>query len=101
MGWCVLDLKKPEKVLYVSDAPALTPEAPYEIERNPIPQVDMANFKTGVRVVFPQGLVERGEDLLVYYGAGDVSVAAARVNKRELLTSLEEAIKHKKGGVPL
>ena len=30
MGWCVLDLKKPEKVLYVSDAPALTPEAPYE-----------------------------------------------------------------------
>jgi len=101
MGWCVLDLKNPEKVLYVSDAPALTPEAPYEIERNPIPQVDMANFRTGVRVVFPQGLVERGEDFLVYYGAADVSVAAARVNKRELVTSLAEAIRLKKGGVPL
>jgi predicted GH43/DUF377 family glycosyl hydrolase len=101
MGWCVLDLKNPEKVLYVSDAPALTPEAPYEIEHNPIPQVDMANFKTGVRVVFPQGLVERGDDLLVYYGAADVSIAAARVNKRELIDSLAEAIKMNQGGIPL
>jgi len=101
MGWCVLDLKKPEKVLYVSDAPALTPEAPYEIERNGIPQVDMANFRTGVRVVFPQGLVERGEDLLVYYGAADISIGGARVNKRKLVASLGEAIEQKKGGVPL
>jgi predicted GH43/DUF377 family glycosyl hydrolase len=101
MGWCVLDLKKPERVLYVSDAPALTPEAPYEIERDAIPQVDMANFRTGVRVVFPQGFVERGEDFLVYYGAADVSVAGARVNKRELISSLGEAIRLKKGGVPL
>lgn len=101
MGWCVLDLKKPETVLYVSDAPALTPEAPYEIEHGEIPQVDPANFKTGVRVVFPQGLVERGDDLLVYYGAADVSVAAARVRKRDLIASLAEAIKLKQGGVPL
>jgi predicted GH43/DUF377 family glycosyl hydrolase len=101
MGWCVLDLKNPEKVLYVSDTPALTPEAPYEIELNEIPQVDMANFRTGVRVVFPQGLVERGDDLVVYYGAADTTVAAARVNKRELIASLAEAIKLKQGGVPL
>jgi predicted GH43/DUF377 family glycosyl hydrolase len=101
MGWCVLDLKNPEKVLYVSDTPALTPEAPYEIQRDSIPQVDMANFRTGVRVVFPQGLVERGEDFLVYYGAADVSVAGARVNKRELISSLREAIRLKQGGIPL
>ena len=101
MGWCVLDLKNPEKVLYVSDTPALMPEAPYEIELNEIPQVDMANFRTGVRVVFPQGLVERGDDLVVYYGAADTTVAAARVNKRELISSLAEAIKLKQGGVPL
>jgi predicted GH43/DUF377 family glycosyl hydrolase len=100
MGWCVLDPTKPERVLYVSDAPALTPEAPYEIQHNAIPQVDMANFRTGVRVVFPQGLVERGEDLLLYYGAADVSVAGARVNKRALISSLEEAIRLKAGGVP-
>ena len=101
MGWCVLDLKKPETVLYVSDAPALTPEAPYEIELGRIPQVDPANFKTGIRVVFPQGLVERGDDLLVYYGAADVSVGGARVRKRDLIDSLAEAIRLKQGGVPL
>ena len=89
MGWLLLEREKPEKVLYVSDAPALTPEAPYEIDAGPIPQVDMANFRTGVRVVFPQGLVERGDDLIVYYGAADVSVAAARVNKEALLASIE------------
>jgi predicted GH43/DUF377 family glycosyl hydrolase len=92
MGWCVLDHEQPEKVLYVSEAPALTPEASYEIEAGPIPQVDMANFTTGVRVVFPQGLVERGDDLIVYYGAGDTSVAGARVNKEALLASLEQAM---------
>jgi predicted GH43/DUF377 family glycosyl hydrolase len=37
----------------------------------------------------------------VYYGAADVSVAGARVNKRELVASLAEAIRLKKGGVPL
>lgn len=103
MGWCVLDLNEPEKVLYVSppDVPALTPEASYEIELGHIPQVDPANFMTGVRVVFPQGLVERGDDLIVYYGAADVSVAAARVSKRELVASLRTAIIEYRGGEPL
>ena len=97
MGWCVLDIDDPERVLYVSDAPALTPETPYEIELGDIPQVDRANFKTGVRVVFPQGLVERGDELLVYYGAADVCVAGARVNKRDLIASLKKAIETSKG----
>lgn len=101
MGWCVLDLTNPETVLYVSETPALTPEAPYEIERDDIPQVDPANFTGGVRVVFPQGLVEVGDDLLVYYGAADVSVAAARVNKRDLVDSLERAIASGDTGIAL
>ena len=101
MGWCVLDIDNPETVLYVSDSPALTPEAPYEIEASLIPQVDHAYFISGVRVVFAQGLVEMGDDLIVYYGSADVNVAAARVNKRELVDSLEKAIKLKQGGVPL
>jgi predicted GH43/DUF377 family glycosyl hydrolase len=99
MGWCVLDVAKPERVLYVSDEPALTPAAPYEVELQPIPQVDPANFKTGVRVVFPQGLVEREDDLILYYGAADVSVAGARVGQHELITSLEAAIRRKQGAV--
>lgn len=101
MGWCVLDLERPETVRYVSDAPALAPEAPYEIETGPIPQVDPANFPTGVRVVFPQGLVERDDELLVYYGAADVSVAGARVGKRALVDSLAAAIARGAGAAPL
>lgn len=101
MGWCVLDIKTPEKVLYVSDTPPLTPEAPYEIELGSIPQLDHSNFINGVRVVFAQGLVEIGDDLIVYYGGADVSVAAARVNKRDLVNSLESAIERGEGGAPL
>ncbi len=101
MGWCVLDADVPETVRYVSDAPALAPEAPYEIEHGPIPQVDPANFRTGVRVVFPQGLVERGDDRLVYYGAADVAVAGARVRTRDLVASLDAAIARGAGAPPL
>ena len=97
MGWCVLDRETPERVRYVSASPALAPEAAYEIEAGPIPQVDMANFPSGVRVVFPQGLVESGEDLLVYYGAGDVCVAGASVNRDALLDSIEAAIASDRG----
>jgi predicted GH43/DUF377 family glycosyl hydrolase len=92
MGWCVLDLANPEKVLYVSVAPALTPEAPYEIQQQPIPQVDMANFINGVRVVFPEGFIELGDDFIVYYGAADVSVGGARVNKRALIEGIRNEI---------
>jgi predicted GH43/DUF377 family glycosyl hydrolase len=92
MGWCVLDLVNPEKVLYVSVAPALTPEAPYEIQQQPIPQVDVANFINGVRVVFPEGFVELGDDFIVYYGAADVSVGGARVNKRALVEGIRNEI---------
>ena len=101
MGWCVLDLKHPETVRYVSDTPALTPEASYEIEFGDVPQVDHTNFIAGIKVVFPQGMVELGDDLLVYYGAADVAVAGARVNKRDLVDSIESAIERNQGGVPL
>jgi predicted GH43/DUF377 family glycosyl hydrolase len=99
MGWCMLDRDQPERVLYVSGPPALAPETSYEIEAGPLPQVDMASFRNGVRVVFPQGLIERDGDLLVYYGAGDVSVAAARVNRDALLDSIESAIGAGEAGV--
>ncbi|MEO6447184.1 MAG: hypothetical protein ABIZ91_14380 [Gemmatimonadaceae bacterium] len=101
MGWCVLDAERPEVVRYVSDVPALSPEAPYEIERRHVPQVDPANFPTGIRVVFPQGLVERGADFIVYYGAADVSVAGASVPRDALLASLASAIAEGRGGPPL
>lgn len=101
MGWCVLATDNPEKVVYVSDAAVLTPTAPYEMQQNPVPQVDMANFKNGVRVVFPEGLVEKGDDLLLYYGAAEVSVAAARVNKKALVEALGMEIRFNRSAAAL
>ncbi len=60
----------------------------------------MANFPDGVWVVFPEGTVERGEDLLVYYGAADVNVGVTRVNRAALLASLEAAIDSGEGASP-
>lgn len=91
MGWCLLDGSDPGRVRWVSREPALAPEAPYEIVRHPIPQVDMNNFTGGVRVVFPQGMVELGGELLVYYGAGDTFVAGARVARAALEDALDRA----------
>jgi predicted GH43/DUF377 family glycosyl hydrolase len=45
-----------------------------------------------VRVVFPEGLVELGDDLLVYYGAADVYVGGARVNKSALIAGIKNEI---------
>ncbi|GAC1352258.1 MAG: glycosidase [Polyangiales bacterium] len=101
MGWCVLEANDPKRVRYVSKTPALSPTAPYEHQLEPIPQVDMANFKTGIHVVFPEGMVERGEDLIIYYGAADVSIGGARVNKNALIDALEEEIAKGEGGSPL
>ena len=44
---------------------------------------------------------QKGEDFIVYYGAADVSVAGARVNKTALIDSLEQAIALGEGGIPL
>ena len=99
MGWCVLAGDDPSRVRYVSPEAVLSPEADYEIHPGPLPQVGMENFPRGIRVVFPCGLVERGPDLLVYYGAADRVMAAARVDKEALLDSLEGAIARGEGDV--
>jgi predicted GH43/DUF377 family glycosyl hydrolase len=91
MGWCLLDERDPSRVAYVSPAPALAPEAGYERCDQPVPQVDMANFIGGIRVVFPEGMVERGADLIVYYGAADVHVGGARVDRAALVRAIASA----------
>jgi predicted GH43/DUF377 family glycosyl hydrolase len=91
MGLALLDLADPRKVLWTSRQPILAPEASYEIVREPVPQVDMQNFPSGIQVVFPEGLVERGDDLFLYYGAGDVFVGGAKASRTELLAAIAKA----------
>jgi predicted GH43/DUF377 family glycosyl hydrolase len=42
-------------------------------------------------VVFPTGVIQDGETLLVYYGAADAVTAVAEFDTRELLTAMGEA----------
>jgi predicted GH43/DUF377 family glycosyl hydrolase len=75
-GALLLDLDDPNRVLRRTPEPILTPAASYE--RN--------GFVN--EVVFPTGLVETGDTVLVYYGAADTCTAVVELSRQELLGAL-------------
>jgi predicted GH43/DUF377 family glycosyl hydrolase len=75
-GALLLDLGDPQRVLRRSAHPIMMPEADFEC----------SGFVSNV--VFPTGVVERGDVLQVYYGAADSNVGVVEWSKRELLESL-------------
>ena len=79
LGAMLLDLKKPLIITALLDYPILEPEAPYE--------------KSGFRpdTVFSCGAVVIKDDLYVYYGAGDSTVAVASVSLEKLLGALKNS----------
>ncbi len=77
-GAALLDLEEPWRVIARTEEPILEPEEPYEVEG------DVPN------VVFPEGAVVVGDELLVFYGAADKVCCVARVVLRELLDYLLE-----------
>ncbi len=83
VGALLLDLKDPTKVLARSADPIFEPEEEYE--------------KNGIvnNVVFPCGMVQKGEDLYVYYGGGDKVVGTATVKLETLLGALVRGTKLK------
>jgi predicted GH43/DUF377 family glycosyl hydrolase len=72
-GALLLDATDPTRVLGRTGEPFMRPEAEFEV--------------TGFvpNVVFPTGVVENGETLLVYYGAADAVTAVAEFSRRSLL----------------
>ena len=92
--------RNPETVLYVSDTPALAPDAPYEIHAGPLPQVDMANFRTGVRVVFPQGLSSATTTSLFTTAPRTCRWRPRASEQRDLVASIEAAMKREQRGAP-
>jgi len=76
-GVMLLDLEDPSRVLRRSPQPILVPEADYEME----------GFVGDV--VFPTGVVETGDTLLVYYGAADTATAVVELSRQEVLDALE------------
>lgn len=72
---CLLDRDEPWRVISQGDEPLLLPETPYETEGF------FAN------VVFSNGLVQRGDQVLLYYGACDGVTCVAETSVVELLAS--------------
>jgi predicted GH43/DUF377 family glycosyl hydrolase len=77
VGAMLLDLQNPLKILSRTAAPVFEPREPYEM--------------SGVvpHVVFPCGTVLRGDDLYLYYGAGDSVVGGAVGSLKALLDVLK------------
>jgi predicted GH43/DUF377 family glycosyl hydrolase len=76
LGAMLLDLNEPWKVLARSQAPLIEPEAPYETE----------GFFGNV--VFSCGAILTGEQLRIYYGASDESVACMDISLDEIWANL-------------
>ncbi len=76
LGIALLDLDDPTRVIGRSPEPVLFPEEPYE--RNGLVP----------NVCFACGVVERGDDVLVYYGGADTCVCLATVARDELVSYL-------------
>jgi len=76
LGGLLLDGEDPRRVIARSEKPLMEPEAEYE--------------RKGFfgDVVFTNGHIVRGDELLLYYGASDTVVCGARASVSELLSQL-------------
>jgi predicted GH43/DUF377 family glycosyl hydrolase len=75
-GAILLDPNHPSRVLRRFPGPFFLPEADFEV----------AGFVPNV--VFPTGVVQDGEALLVYYGAADTVTGVAEFSLRNLLDAM-------------
>jgi predicted GH43/DUF377 family glycosyl hydrolase len=77
LGAILLDLEDPGRILARSVAPLMSPETDYETR----------GFYS--QVVFSNGAVTDGDDIIVYYGAADRCLAGARVSLANILEQLK------------
>jgi predicted GH43/DUF377 family glycosyl hydrolase len=78
VGAAMLDAHKPHKLIARSRSSVFQAEAEYE--------------KSGFvpNVVFPTGLLQRGEELWMYYGAADTCTCLATAKLQDVLDTLED-----------
>lgn len=72
LGIAVFDREDPRKILKIVEEPILQPEAKFDLE----------GFYGNV--VFTCGLVERADEIWIYYGCADTSTAVAVFDREEL-----------------
>ncbi len=72
-GVMLLDIKDPTKIIARAPNPIMEPEADFE------------RYGAVHNVVFPTGTVILGDELFIYYGAGDMHCCVATVKLKELI----------------
>ncbi len=82
LGLALLDRDDPCRVIYRSDEWVFGPREEYEL------------FGDVDKVVFPCGWVIRGDEVRIYYGAADTSLALATASLSELLDWLKHHSRH-------
>lgn len=80
MGLALLDPNDPTTVLYRHPEPIFRPEAPYEIA-GPVGNV-----------VFGTSIVELGDHLFLYYGAGDGVIGVATAHREDLYGLIRQGV---------
>lgn len=76
MGAALHNLEDPRKVIARSETPFLTPEADYE------------KYGFYDNVVFCNGIVQNGDEILVYYGGADAFTAGCTISQAEIMADL-------------
>ncbi len=76
LGALLLDRRNPRKVIARSDRPIMQPITPYE--------------RKGFfgNVVFTDGLIDRDNQLMIYYGASDSMICLAKIDKDNIIESI-------------
>lgn len=70
----LLDLNAPSKIVGMSKAPLMVSEAEFETS---------GGYRDNV--LFPCGMIKKGENVRIYYNAGDAVVCLAECNIKELV----------------
>ena len=78
VGIALLDREDPRKVIARAPMPILEPDMPY----------DVANW--GLKCVFPCANVVIGDEVLVYFGCGDVHIAVGRFSLKKALDFVKQ-----------
>jgi predicted GH43/DUF377 family glycosyl hydrolase len=81
LGVILTDIANPERLLYRSPNPVLSPETEYEIGKSGESWVPNVVFTCGAVPAEDKEVLEAGDEILVYYGAADthICLATARV----------------------
>ena len=77
LGVVLTDLANPERILYRSPNPVLSPETEYEIGKREGSWVSNVVFTCGAVPAEDKEVLDAGDEILVYYGAADTHICLA------------------------